>query len=180
MDKITITFEALEAINATVKSLTSQNVNLKRRITELEALSPMKSPGEFTIAMGTSAEDSSASTLPKCEFCLECHPEKECCYQTWMDVLESAPLIQPSPILKRIRLVHNKWVVLLVPNFHPVIISRYYDYEFVALSEKDKFEIETELSLSRFKYLNPTSLTIISSVAGEISNWLAERRLDVF
>lgn len=189
MDKITITFDSLEAINDSIKALTLQNVNLKKRIVELELAALKQSSssttmgGVFSIAMGTRSQTISPEPdSPKCEFCLESHLKKECCYETWMDILATAPLIQPSPIFKRIRMLKNKWVVLLVPNFHPVIISRYYDYEFVALSEKDKFEIESDLSLSRFKYLylNPTSWNNIASVNREIASWLSEQKLNVF
>lgn len=116
-----------------------------------------------------------------CSWCLEFHEEGKCYFQKWTPVLvgSTRPLFLDhySDVLKRIRLVKNKWIVMLIPKFRPLIVASFIGSEMSLLDGSDMTEIEKDDDLIMFRYLTQNNLANFGDANSRFANWISDNNL---
>lgn len=120
----------------------------------------------------------SVTSLPQCQFCFKSHPKGECEYERWMDVLVDSVPVKPSAALKYVRIIHDKWVVVLVPDYYPVIVGECGSGGYTELDFEDLNNIATRKSLAHFKTLDRNIYSIIDNKSKVISEWICQQGFD--
>lgn len=138
-------------------------------------------PGE-DVVKSASEQPPSSDTPPssECQFCFLVHPKGNCHFEKWMDVLESSSPKKPSPVTKYVRIIQDQWVVVLVPNYCPVIVGKYESESdsYSSIHDYDTLkEIENNPTLHHFKIISHACYWNIKEFSKDIANWLVNRRL---
>ena len=134
-------------------------------------------PAPPSVASPSVASPSVAS-LPQCQFCFKVHGKGECEYERWMDVLVDSVPEKPSTALKYVRIIQDKWVVVLVPNYYPVIVGEYNSGQYMELDYEDLNGIATNKDLAHFKTLDRSIYAIIANKSTVISDWICQHGFD--
>lgn len=138
-------------------------------------------PENFTSTPSASLVSSALpSALPsvECQFCFKVHKKGECEYERWMDVLVDSSPVKPPDVLKHIRIIQDKWVVILVPDYYPVIVGDYDSDEYAELDFEDLKGVATNKALAHFKTLDRSIYSIIYDKSEAIYNWIRQQGLD--
>lgn len=134
-----------------------------------------------TLAAGetiTSSSDTSHLASLECQFCFKAHSKGKCEYERWMDVLADSVPEKPSAALKYVRIIHDEWVVVLVPDYYPVIVGETTSNGYAELDFEDLNNIATRKSLAHFKTLDRNIYSIIDNRSKVISEWICQQGFD--
>lgn len=202
---VSISIEALSEMSSIIKRLTSEVNTLRTKNEALEKKIQELTP-KNTIMMGVSCEAVppgyqalikgrdgvpeartqvkptvtliSAYASLECQFCLKLHSKGECEYERWMDVLVDSVPEKPSAALKYVRIIQDRWVVVLVPDYYPVIVGESTSNGYVELDFEDMNGIAADKTLAHFKTLDRSIYSIIDNRSKVISEWICQQGFD--
>lgn len=119
-----------------------------------------------------SATSALLPTVVECQVCLTRHRDGECVYQLWLPVLaKSEPEVRP--VRKFIRIIKNKWVVVLPKGCCPLIIGVLNDYgEIEKMSFKQLAEATTDPDVFSLKTISKEHRFIIENCDRELAEQL--------
>lgn len=195
---VSLSIEALSEMSNIIKRLTSETISLTAKNEALEKrIQELTPKNTTTMAMGTKCDAVSPmfellKTTPdvsqppvtsplasiECQFCFKTHSKGECEYERWMDVLVDSVPVKPSAALKYVRIIHDEWVVVLVPDYYPVIVGECGSEGYTELDFENLNNIATRKSLAHFKTLDRNIYSIIDNKSKVISEWICQQGFD--